>query len=61
MDKPKQEVGSDNVPEINVTPEMVEAGARVIWTYFSDAVLPQSDSAREAAIEVFRVMSKSQR
>jgi hypothetical protein len=45
-----------DVPEIEVTPEMIEAGADVIWTYFSDVLARGSGTGRETAIEVYRAM-----
>jgi hypothetical protein len=42
--------------EFEITPEMIEAGANVIWSLFSDVLSPGSESGREAAIEVFRAM-----
>ena len=46
---------AQNSPVV-LTPEMIEAGAKIISTYFYDAVAHGSQSARETAIEVYRAM-----
>jgi hypothetical protein len=45
-----------DAPETEISPEMIEAGAEIIWTYFYDAVAPGSESARDAAIAVYQAM-----
>ena len=42
--------------EIEITPEMIAAGADVICVQFSDVVLPLSDTAKEVAKLVFLAM-----
>jgi hypothetical protein len=51
--KRSQDAGA---PEIAVTPEMIEAGAKVIWNYFFDVTMYGSGIGREAAAEVYRAM-----
>jgi hypothetical protein len=43
-------------PETDITPEMIDARAEVIWTYFYDVVRRGSQIGREAAVEVYRAM-----
>jgi hypothetical protein len=42
--------------EIAITPEIIEAGADVIWTFFYDVLPLGSETGREAAIAVYRAM-----
>ncbi len=42
--------------EIEATPEMIEAGADIIWTHFYDVMPRGSDTGRAAAREVYRAM-----
>ena len=42
--------------EIEVTPEMIEAGADVIYDRFDDVITRPSSAAPDVAIEVFRAM-----
>lgn len=42
--------------EIEVTPEMIEAGADIIYSYFSDVMSRGSGIGRETATEVYRAM-----
>jgi hypothetical protein len=43
--------------KIKITPEMIEAGADVIWTFFYDAVARGSETGRAAASAVYRAMN----
>ena len=51
----------ENEAEIEVTPEMVEAGAREVWSALYDATPFGSPLGRETAVAVFRAMARSQR
>jgi hypothetical protein len=42
--------------KFEVTPEMVEAGAEVIWDSFSDVLVRGSETGREVATHVYRAM-----
>lgn len=44
-------------PATEITPEMIEAGADVVWRYFND-VLPDPTFGRETAIAVFEAMER---
>jgi len=39
-----------------ITSEMIEAGAQVVWQHFEDLIPYDSETGRWAAIEVFRAM-----
>jgi hypothetical protein len=43
--------------EIEITPEMIEAGATVIWSAFCDSIAHGSETGRAVATEVYRAMS----
>jgi hypothetical protein len=45
-------------PETEITPEMIEAGAEVIWTYFYDVAMHGSKIGREAATQVYQAMRR---
>ena len=47
--------------EIEITPEMIEAGADVIWTFFYDVLPLGSETGREAAIAVYQAMHTQER
>jgi hypothetical protein len=53
---------ADNVPidagapEIEPTPEMIEAGMEAIYSFFADAVMPRSEILRQVATEVYQAM-----
>jgi hypothetical protein len=42
--------------QLKITPEMIEAGADVIWRGFGDVISYGSGSGRELALEVFEAM-----
>jgi hypothetical protein len=42
--------------EIEIFPEMIEAGADIIYSHFSDVMSRGSGSGRETATEVYRAM-----
>jgi len=44
------------VKEIEITPEMITAGAEVIWGYFYDVMVYGDESGRELALKVFQAM-----
>ena len=54
-DKP---AGDRPANEIEVTPEMIEAGARVLWERFDMAITFGSQTGRDVAAEVFRAMNE---
>jgi len=43
-------------PEIEITPEMVEAGAEVVWEAFDDVLAFGSETGRLVARRVFSAM-----
>ena len=45
--------------EAKVTPEMIEAGAEIIWTHFYDVMPRGSDTGRVAAREVYLAMQRA--
>jgi hypothetical protein len=45
--------------EIEITPEMIEAGADIIWRQFYDVMPRGSDTGRVAAREVYRAMQSA--
>jgi len=45
--------------EIEITPEMIEAGMPVIWRSFGDVMPWGSDSARGIVVEVFLAMTQA--
>lgn len=45
--------------QTKITPEMIEAGARVIWLAFTDVMPWGSETARGLAGEVFRAMTQA--
>jgi hypothetical protein len=45
--------------ESEATPEMIEAGAEVIWTHFNDVISRGSDSGRAAASQVYQAMQEA--
>jgi hypothetical protein len=45
--------------EVEITPEMIEAGAEVIWRSFGDTIPYQSEFARCVADEVYRAMKEA--
>lgn len=47
--------------KIEVTPEMIEAGAEVVWSSFSDTMPYGSESARSVAHQVYRAMIQVRR
>jgi hypothetical protein len=48
-------------PETEISPEMIEAGADIIWTYFYDAAPRGSEIGRETAIAVYQAMENLRR
>lgn len=47
----------DKSEEIEVTPEIIQAGADVLWSRFSDVLSPPSETALDVAVEVYRAMA----
>ena len=45
-----------NPREIEVTEAMIDSGAHIIASYFSDVIFESSHEAREGAARVFRAM-----
>ena len=46
--------------DVEITPEMIEAGAEAIWAVLSDVIPYGSGAARELASEVFQAMGSVQ-
>lgn len=42
--------------EIEITPEMIEAGSALIYAWFGDVISQLSETGRDLAIEVYRAM-----
>lgn len=53
-EKPKTE----DIPEIEITPEMIEAGAQKIWEFFDEVIAWGSLSGRELAKSVWEAMEE---
>jgi hypothetical protein len=49
-----KDLKADNTPKIDITPEMIEAGALIIACYSG-----REDDPSETAIEVFRAMERA--
>jgi hypothetical protein len=49
-------VSATVTPAERITPEMIEAGAQIVWLRFDDLLPYGSEVGRWAAIEVFRAM-----
>jgi hypothetical protein len=45
--------------EVEIAPEMIEAGADIIWTHFYDVLSRGSESGRVAAVAVYQAMEKA--
>jgi hypothetical protein len=56
MLRPRPAVPSD---VSKITPEMIDAGMKVIWNAFDDVMPHGSSAARSVAIEVFEAMSRA--
>jgi len=48
-------------PEIEITPEMIKAGAEVIWECFDDSIPYGSSQAEAVAVLVYRAMRAQDR
>jgi hypothetical protein len=46
-------------PNIEITPEMIEAGADLIWRHFGDVVAYGGGLVPELASEVYRAMARA--
>ena len=51
-----EDIADVELPEIEITPEMVEAGAGSIWASLSDVIPYGQSSARVLAAEVYEAM-----
>jgi hypothetical protein len=49
------------VRDDEVTPEMIEAGAQVVWRNFDDLIPFGSETGRWTAVQVFRAMEAARR
>lgn len=47
--------------EVEVTPEMLEAGVDVVWLKTNGCTVPMSFSAEDLAASVFRAMAQASR